>query len=137
MNFKLLRHSYIILSNKCIYIYLWNRLVKDYIIWVCVWKFGRYGSGPFQEASYNFQSEIYGITERPKPWYKCIVELEETMEFGLAALYVTETLSQKGKTIVINSILILLFFSNLRTIFKIKDIVTSKFHSFFKIYLKF
>ena len=74
--------------------------MKDYIIWVCLWRFGSYASGPFQEAHYNFQRTMMGIQERPKRWLKCIVDLEETMEFGLASLYVRESLSDKGKLIV-------------------------------------
>lgn len=74
-----------------------NQLVKDYIIWVCVWKFGSYVSGPFREADYNFQRAVMGIQERPERWKKCITDIEQTMEFGLASLYVEKALTDEDK----------------------------------------
>ena len=41
-----------------------------------------------------------GIEERPKRWERCITDLEETMEFGLASLYVREALTDEGKILV-------------------------------------
>jgi Peptidase family M13. len=76
------------------------RTVKDYIIWVIVWRFGSYVSGPYQEADFNFKRALFGIQERPKRWRKCIVDLEETLEFGLASLYVKKSLSTKGRNMV-------------------------------------
>ena len=76
------------------------RTVKDYIIWVCVWRFGSYASAPFQEADFTYQQALMGIQERPKRWKRCIVDIEETMEFGLASLYVKKALTDEGKKMV-------------------------------------
>lgn len=65
-----------------------------------MWRFGSYASGPFQEADFNFQRALFGIQERPPRWQKCIVDLEETMEFGLASLYVEKSLSTEGRNMV-------------------------------------
>ena len=74
--------------------------MKDYIIWVCVWKYGSYASTPFQEADFNYQRALSGIQERPGRWEKCIKDVEQTMEFGLASLYVERALSKEQKVLV-------------------------------------
>ncbi|XP_066921602.1 endothelin-converting enzyme homolog [Clytia hemisphaerica] len=74
-----------------------KQTIKDFIIWVCVWRFGSYASGPYQEADFNFQRALFGIQERPQRWGKCIVDLEETMEMGLASLYVAKSLTTAGR----------------------------------------
>lgn len=74
-----------------------HQIAKDYIIWVCVWRFGSYASGPFQEADFTYQQALMGIQERPQRWKRCVVDLEETMEFGLASLYVKKALTDEGK----------------------------------------
>ena len=81
--------------------------MKDYIIWVCVWKFGSYASGPYREADYNFKQSLLGIQERPKQWKKCVSDLEETMEFGLASLYIAEALNAKDKALVSKTCVVL------------------------------
>ena len=68
-----------------------------------MWKFGSYASRPFLEADYNFKQGLLGITERPKQWKKCVSDIEETMEFGLASLYIAEALNARDKTMVSHS----------------------------------
>ena len=76
-----------------------EQVVKDYVIWVCVWKFGPYVSGPYREAHYNFQRTLMGVQERPKRWKSCIEDIEQTMDFGLTALYVKKALTARDKRV--------------------------------------
>lgn len=74
-------------------------IVKDFIIWVGVWKFGPYASAPYREANYNFQRTLIGVKERPKRWKTCIEDIEQTMEFGLSSLYVQKAITKEGKKV--------------------------------------
>ncbi|XP_065648256.1 endothelin-converting enzyme homolog isoform X2 [Hydra vulgaris] len=74
-----------------------KRIVKDYIIWITVWKYGSYASSLFQEAEFTFISSVLGLKEKPDRWKKCIADIEQTMEFGLASLYVEKALTDSDK----------------------------------------
>ncbi|XP_012554972.1 endothelin-converting enzyme homolog [Hydra vulgaris] len=74
------------------------QIVKDYIIWICVWKFGSYASAPFLEADHSFQKAISGVENQPERWRKCIMDLEQTMGFALSSLYVEKSLKEEDKS---------------------------------------